>query len=182
MNNIHCSINLLYIVHWFSTFYIEITCLMFPFCVQKNDEDESSSDGLDGDDVTAANIHHAQASSLEYIIWSGMQMNLRVLSAGRTVHLPLNASNPYSRSDVRLQPLGRVLQIGEAWESRQPNPTAGRTLGVVKLASQRWYLKVLARGGSCVYEAFWSLMAWQHQDLRLKLILEAINTRQHILG
>lgn len=68
MNIIRWSINLLYIVHSFSTFHIEITCLMFPFCVQTNDEDESSSDGLDGDDVTAANIHHAQASSLEYII------------------------------------------------------------------------------------------------------------------
>lgn len=45
---------------------------MFLSCVKTNDEDESFSAGLvsllDGDDVTAANIHHAQASSLEYII------------------------------------------------------------------------------------------------------------------
>lgn len=68
---------------------------------------------LGGGDVTAANIHHARASSLEYIICSGIQMNLRVLSAGRTVRPPLYAT-PNSRSDVRLQSLGKVLQISEA--------------------------------------------------------------------
>lgn len=42
-----------YIVRSFSTFHIEITCLIFPFCVKTHDEDESFSDGLDGDDVTS---------------------------------------------------------------------------------------------------------------------------------